>query len=66
MRRKIPHWIQRTHVFRADEYECSVCAFRADRPYAECPACGTPMEGRDEYDPSWVDEMEIMDALFDD
>ena len=44
-------WTQRTHLLRADEYIC--------------PFCGHSMEGSD-YDPSWVDEAEMLDIFFDD
>ena len=65
MRKKSAHWIQKTHLFHKDEYECSACGFRTDKPYKTCPHCGLLMKGS-KYDPSWVDEMEIMDAIFDD
>ena len=58
-------WIQRTHLVRKDEYECSDCGFKADKPYRLCPRCNTAMNGS-KYDPSWVDEMEVFDAIFDD
>ena len=63
--KKSAHWIQKTHLFRRDEYECSACALRTDRPFKVCPNCGLPMKGS-KYDPSWVDEMEAIDAIFDD
>jgi hypothetical protein len=31
----------------------------------ECPNCGSPMGGS-KYDPEWVDEIEEIDAIFDD
>ena len=65
MKKKSAHWIQRTHLFRKDEYECSACGGRVDKPYKTCPNCGLPMKGS-KYDPSWVDEMEAMEAIFDD
>ena len=57
-------WIRRTHLFRRDEYVCSACKTLADEPVAVCPACGAVMNG-ERYDPSWVDEMEMFDAIFD-
>jgi RNA polymerase subunit RPABC4/transcription elongation factor Spt4 len=57
-------WIQKTHLFRADEYICSRCGAVCARPYKACPRCGSVM-GRTKYDPSWVDEMEGMSALLD-
>lgn len=65
MKKKTAHWIQRTHLFRKDEYECSSCRARTDKPKKVCPRCGLPMKGS-KYDPSWVDEMETIDALFGD
>ena len=64
MRRKSAYWIQHTSVFHEDEYECSACGYISDRPYTPCPNCGHPMK-ETKYDPSWVDEMEAMDAFFD-
>ncbi len=63
--KKAAYWIQRTHLFKKDEYECSICGKLTDKPYKICPHCGTSMKGS-KYDPSWVDEMEMFDALFDD
>lgn len=65
MRKKIAKWIQHTHLFHKDEYECSACGFITDKPYKTCPQCAMSMKGS-KYDPSWVDEMEIVDAIFDD
>ena len=42
------YWIQKTHLLRADEYECS--------------ACGRNMT-KSKYDPTWVDEAEMLDIL---
>ena len=63
--KKTAKWIQRTHIFRKDEYECSACKGYSDKPYRECPYCGRKMK-ESKYDPSWVDGMESIDALFDD
>ncbi len=62
---KTGYWTQRTHLFRADEFICSVCKASSDKPYKECPACGAPMK-KSKYDPSWVDEAEGLSALVDD
>ena len=62
---KSARWIRHTHLFRRDEYECSACHAYANKPHSVCPRCGTPMNGS-KYDPSWVDEMEMFDAIFDD
>ena len=65
MKKKKAHWIRRTHLFRRDEYECSACGLRTDKPYKVCPGCSAPMKGS-KYDASWVDEMEAFDAGFED
>lgn len=59
------YWIQKTHMMRADEYECSSCGASFDKAYSRCPNCDLEMT-KIEYDPSWVDEIETMDALFRD
>lgn len=63
--KRATRWIRHTHLFRKDEYECSACGFNTDKPYRVCPRCGLEMKGP-KYDPSWVDEMEMMDAIYDD
>ena len=55
-------WIQKTHLLRADEYECSACGRRFDKPYERCPKCGRNMT-KTRYDPTWVDEAEMLDIL---
>ena len=59
------HWIQKTHMFRKDEYQCSACGFLTRKPAAACPRCGAKMKGA-KFDPSWVDEMAAFDAIFED
>ena len=61
-RKKKACWIRKTHLLRADEFECSACGRRFDKPYEKCPYCGRDMDGS-RYDPSWVDEAEILDIL---
>lgn len=56
------HWIQKTHLLRRDEYICSACGRAAKKAYRNCPSCGADMRGK-KYDPSWVDEAEILDIL---
>ena len=58
------YWIQHSHIFGRDEFECSACGYYSARPYVECPHCGRRM-GKPKYDPSWVDEMEA-DDIFED
>lgn len=59
------HWVQHTHIFKADEYECSRCRSISSKPYSVCPACDSNMVSG-KYDPSWVDEMEMLNIIFDD
>ena len=62
---KSAHWIQKTHLFRADEYICSACNSVSGKPYKVCPACRAPMK-KAKYEASWVDEAEGLSALLDD
>ena len=57
-------WIQKTHLFKADEYICSRCGAAYSKPYKVCPNCQSVM-GRSKYDPSWADEAEGLSALLD-
>lgn len=57
-------WIQRTHLFDADKYVCSACKAVCNKPYKQCPACGTTMK-KAKYDPLWVDEIEGLSAIVD-
>ncbi len=59
------HWIQKTHLFRVDEFICSKCGASIPKPYAVCPLCGVNMK-KTKYDPSWVDEVEGLSAFLDD
>ena len=59
------YWIQHTHLFRRDEYECSACSYVSDTPHKTCPACGAWMQSS-KYDPSFVDEAEILSMILDD
>ncbi len=62
---RVASWTQRTHLFRADEYICSACNASSKKPYKICPVCGSRMK-KTKYDPSWVDEAELMSAIMDD
>lgn len=57
------YWIQKTHLFRSDEYICSACGCSAYRAYKKCPSCESNMS-KSKYNPSWVDEAEMMDIFF--
>lgn len=65
MKKTVAKWIRKTHVFRKDEYVCSACGCCAAKPLQSCPRCGASMKGA-KYDPSWVDEMEMIDVFLDD
>ena len=62
---KCVHWVQKTHLFRADEYICSHCGITYNKPYKVCPNCQSVM-GKSKYDPSWVDEAEELSVILDD
>ena len=62
---KTARWIQKTHLFRADEFVCSACGRAFARATQRCPNCGAVMK-RTKVDPSWVDEAEGLSALLDD
>ena len=60
-----PHWIKHSHLFGADEYECSQCGAVYRRKSSVCPKCGTPLHlVLDNQE--WVDEAEEMHAMLDD
>ena len=63
-KKKVPYWIQKTHLFRKDEFICSACGCKAKKAYRYCPACGSYMI-KVRYDASWVDEAEFMDMMWD-
>ena len=65
MSKKTPHWIRKTHLFRADEFVCSVCGAVCPKPYKICPSCGVN-PGKTVYSPDWVDEAEMISAIMDD
>ena len=59
------YWIEHDHLFSASTYECSVCHASFKKRTAKCPGCGADMtKGKDV--PQWVDELEMMDAIFGD
>lgn len=60
-----PHWIRHTHLFDADEFECSACGARLSDTSNQCPVCGANMQGM--TDPQdWVDEAEELDWILGD
>lgn len=61
----VPFWIRKTHLFRKDGFICSECGYNAKKAYKTCPCCKAPMS-KEIFDPSWVDEIEMQDMMFDD
>ncbi len=59
---KVSFWVRKTHLLRSDEYICDACGYVADRPLKVCPGCGSKMK-KSKYDPSWVDEAEMLDMF---
>lgn len=55
-------WIRHTHLFSADDYECTACGYTVNKPQPTCPHCGAVMGG-EKYNPSWVDEAAMLDIL---
>ena len=62
IKEKSANWIQKTHLFRPDEFICSSCRASFKKPCKNCPACGIVMRAN-KYDPSWVDEAELLDIF---
>ena len=56
------HWIRNTHLFDPDDYECSACSRKTDKPYDRCPGCGAAMHGQKDGD-SWVDEAAFFEFM---
>lgn len=55
--------IRKTHLLRRDEYVCSVYGHSENKPFKVCPSCGSQIK-KNKYDPSWVDEAEMIDIIF--
>ena len=64
-RKKEPVWLRKTHYLRADEFICSACGCNAKKPYKVCPGCNARIS-KVKFDPSWVDEAEFAEMMFDD
>ena len=63
MKKKPAVWVRVTHLFRRDEYVCSVCGHKADKPHKSCPKCGTEIK-KTVTDPEWINEMADFDEMF--
>ena len=64
---KTGYWIIEEHLFGGSTFECSAChvRFKGRKASRNCPACHARMT-RSRYDPRFVDELEFLDAIFDD
>ncbi len=62
---KTARWIEKTHLFRSDEFICSGCGHWFRKPSSTCPYCRAKMQGA-KYDPYHIDELEKMDLFFGD
>ena len=62
---KTGYWTGGAKLFAADEYVCSSCGYKGKKMLPVCPRCNARMKGS-KYDPKWIDELEILDAIFDD
>ncbi len=56
-------WIRNTHLFGLDDYKCSACGWKTDKPYDRCPGCGADMHGQKDGE-SWVDEAAFYEFMF--
>jgi hypothetical protein len=62
---KIGYWIVQEHLFGDTTYQCSYCKSVFKSHSAVCPKCHSNNR-KLSHDPVWVDEIAMMDALFDD
>ena len=60
-----PHWIQHSHLFDPDEYECSECGAVFRRRSSACPQCGASLRAVLDTQ-EWIDEEDEMDWLLSD
>ena len=59
------YWLQKTHFLNNDEYVCSACKSKVDKPYKTCPSCGRIMKGKTK-DSNWIDEMAFLEIMLGD
>ena len=57
------HWIKNTYLFEKDNYECSACGAKADRPYDRCPGCGAEMTGRQRSGHDRTEDAAFLDII---
>ena len=61
-KRRGPHWIVHSHLFEADEYECSECGCTVRKVGRVCPKCGAVIRQQKD-DQEWVDEAEFIEWM---
>ena len=59
-----PHWIKHSHLFGADEYECSQCGALFKSKSSVCPNCGMALRLVFD-DQEWIDEAEEIHIMLD-
>ena len=55
-------WLKEEHLFDPDTYRCKSCGKRFREPADVCPNCRKKVT-EIKTDPTWVDEMAILDEL---
>ena len=61
---KTTYWIKENHLFGPPTYKCHLCKSVFRKPENICPACRARVVDKKD-DPVWVDEISIMDSMFD-
>ena len=61
---KTTYWIKENHLFGSPTYRCNNCKSVFKKPEDVCPRCHARAVDKKE-DPTWVDEISIMDSMFD-
>jgi Zn finger protein HypA/HybF involved in hydrogenase expression len=59
------YWKVQEHLSGDATFQCSRCKGVFQNREAFCPKCHSENK-KVSYDPVWVDEIEMMDAIFDD
>ena len=62
---KTTYWIKENHLFGPPTYKCHLCKSVFRKPENICPACRARVVDKKD-DPKWVDEISVMDSIFDD
>ena len=61
---KTTYWIKQNHLFGPPTYKCHACKSVVDKPEDVCPMCHARVVDKKE-DPVWVDEISVIDSIFD-